>query len=137
MEKTSIIYPAIFMMVLTLCLYIKNFIDNMKGVKNKTIKFSFFKNYEGNVPENITVSRQTLKNQFELPILFYFLISLLLIFDSVLLIDLVLAWIFVISRYIHSIIRLTTNYVPHRAKLFQVGLLALIVSWIHFLYNIL
>ena len=92
---------------------------------------------KGDIPEYIEVSRQTLKNQFELPILFYFLISLLLIFDSVSLVDLVLAWIFVISRYIHCFIRLTTNYVPYRAKVFMVGLLTLIISWINLLYKIL
>jgi len=137
MEKSLIIYPVIFMIFLTLYLYVKNFLDNQRGVKSKVVKFNFFKAYKGDIPEYIAVSRQTLKNQFELPILFYFLISLLLIFDSVSLVDLVLAWIFVISRYIHCFIRLTTNYVPYRAKVFMVGLLTLIISWINLLYNIL
>ena len=137
MENTLIIYPVIFMIFLTLYLYVKNFLDNQRGVKSKIIRFNFFKAYKGDIPEYIAVSRQTLKNQFELPILFYFLISLLLIFDSVSLVDLVLAWIFVISRYIHCFIRLTTNYVPYRAKVFMVGLLTLIISWINLLYNIL
>jgi len=137
MEKTLILYPAIFMMVLTLCLYVKNYLDNRRGVKSKVVKFNFFQAYKGDIPEYIEISRQTLKNQFELPILFYFLISVLLIFDSVTLVDLVLAWLFVVSRYIHSFIRLTTNYVPYRAMLFQIGLLTLIISWICFLYNIL
>ena len=137
MEKSLIIYPVIFMIFLTLYLYVKNFLDNQRGVKSKVVKFNFFKAYKGDIPEYIAVSRQTLKNQFELPILFYFLISLLLIFDSVSLIDLVLAWIFVISRYIHCFIRLTTNYVPYRAKVFMVGLLTLIISWINLLYKIL
>ncbi len=137
MEKTLILYPAIFMMLLTLLLYVKNYLDNRKGVKSKVVKFNFFQAYKGDIPQYIEISRQTLKNQFELPILFYFLISVLLIFDSVTLVDLVLAWLFVVSRYIHSFIRLTTNYVPYRALLFQIGLLTLIISWIYFLYNIL
>ena len=137
MEKSLIIYPVIFMIFLTLYLYVKNFLDNQRGVKSKVVKFNFFKAYKGDIPEYIAVSRQTLKNQFELPILFYFLISVLLIFDSVSLVDLVLVWIFVISRYIHCFIRLTTNYVPYRAKVFMVGLLTLIISWINLLYNIL
>ncbi len=137
MQQTTILYPAILMMVLTLLLYVKSYLDNTKALKNKNIKGKYFKAYQGEVPEHIEVSRQTLKNQFELPILFYFLISLVLIFDKVTIIDLILAWAFVVSRYIHCYIRLTSNYVPYRAIIFQLGLFILIVWWIKFLSNIL
>ena len=137
MEKTLILYPAILMMLLTLFLYIKNYLDNQKAKKSGLIKFSYFKAYNGDVPEYVTVSRQTLKNQFELPIFFYFLISIILIFDKVSELDIIFAWIFVLSRYIHCYIRLSSNYVLNRAKAFQIGLLALILWWIIFLYNIL
>ena len=71
MEKTLILYPAILMMVLTLYLYVKNYFDNIGAYKNKIVKGGYFKAYQGDVPEYIEVSRQTLKNQFELPILFF------------------------------------------------------------------
>ena len=137
MKNTLIIYPSALMVTLTLFLYVKNYFDNVKATKNKGIKFSYFKTYQGEVPEYLAVSRQTLKNQFELPILFYFLISLILLFDSVSKIDLILAWIFVISRYLHCYIRLSSNHVPHRAKVFKLGMLVLIVWWVVSLYNIL
>ena len=47
MEKTLILYPAIGMMVLTLFVYVKNYLDNRKAVINKSIKFSYFKAYTG------------------------------------------------------------------------------------------
>ena len=125
------------MMVLTLYLYVKNYLDNRKATINKSIKFSYFKTYTGEVPDYVAVSRQTLKNQFELPIFFYFLISIILVFDKVSQLDLILAWIFVVSRYLHCYIRLSSNYVPYRAIVFQLGMLVLIAWWIIFLYNIL
>ena len=137
MEKTLILYPAISMMILRLFLYVKNSLDNRKAIINKSIKFSYFKTYTGEVPDYVAVSRQTLKNQFELPIFFYFLISIILVFDKVSQLDLILAWIFVVSRYLHCYIRLSSNYVPYRAIVFQLGMLVLIVWWIIFLYNIL
>tara|TARA_B100001750_G_scaffold34503_1_gene24370 strand:- start:24 stop:437 length:414 start_codon:yes stop_codon:yes gene_type:complete len=137
MDKTLILYPAIAMMILTLFLYVKNFLDNRKATINKSIKFSYFKTYTGEVPNYLTVSRQTLKNQFELPIFFYFLISVILVFNKVSQLDLIFSWIFVISRYLHCYIRLGSNYVPHRAKFFLLGMLVLIVWWIIVLYNIL
>jgi len=125
------------MMVLTLLLYVKSYLDNTKAIKSKFIKGKYFKAYKGEVPEYIEVSRQTLKNQFELPILFYFLVSLVIIFNNVSINDLIFAWAFVVSRYIHCYIRLTSNYVPYRAKVFISGYLILIVWWINFLSNIL
>jgi len=137
MEKNLILYPAIAMMILTLFLYVKNYLDNIKAKKNKSIKFSYFKTYTGEVPDYVVVSRQTLKNQFELPIFFYFLIAVILTFDKVSQLDIILAWTFVLSRYLHCYIRLSSNYVPNRAKVFQLGMLVLIVWWVVFLINIL
>ena len=137
MEKNLILVPAISMMILTLYLYVKNYFDNRKGIINKSIKFSYLKTYIGEVPNHVAVSRQTLKNQFELPIFFYFLISVILVFDKVSQLDLILAWIFVSSRYLHCYIRLSSNYVPNRAKVFQLGMLVLIAWWAIFLYNVL
>ena len=137
MEKNLILYPAIAMMILTLFLYVKNYLDNRKATKNKSLKFSYFKTYTGEVPDYVVVSRQTLKNQFELPIFFYFLIAVILAFDKVSQFDIVLAWTFVLSRYLHCYIRLSSNYVPYRAIVFQFGMFVLIVFWILFLVKIL
>ena len=137
MEKTLILYPAISMMILTLFVYVKNYLDNRKAIINKYTKFSYFKTYTGEVPDYVAVSRQTLKNQFELPIFFYFLIATILAFDKVSQLYLILAWIFVAFRYLHCYIRLSSNHVPHRAKVFKLGMLVLIVWWIVFLYTVL
>ena len=109
MEKNLILLPAISMMILTLFLYVKNYLDNRKAIINKSIKFSYFKAYKGEIPDYLAVSRQTLKNQFELPIFFYFLISIILVFDKVSQFDIILAWIFVVSRYLNCNIRLSYN----------------------------
>jgi|TARA_B110000495_G_scaffold195387_1_gene202848 hypothetical protein len=137
MEKTLILYPAILMMILTLFLYVKNYLDNVKAKKSNAVKFSYFKIYEGEVPDYVSISRQTLKNQFELPIFFYFLTAIILVFDQVSQLDLIFGWIFVISRYVHCYIRLSSNYVPYRAKVFKLGMIILIVWWTIFLYYIL
>ena len=137
MEKTLILYPAISMMILTLFLYVKNYLDSKKAVLNKSIQYNYFKTYTGEVPDYMAVSRQTLKNQFELPIFFYFLISIILVFDKVSQLDIIFAWLFSASRYLHCYIRLSSNYVPYRGKVFQLAMIILIAWWIIVLYNIL
>ena len=137
MEKTLILYPAISMMILTLFLYVKNYLDSKKAVLNKSIQYNYFKTYTGEVPDYMAVSRQTLKNQFELPTFFYFLISIILVFDRVSQLDIIFAWLFTASRYLHCYIRLSSNYVPYRGKVFQLGMIILIAWWIIVLYDIL
>ena len=137
MQETIILYPAIMMMILTIFLYVKNYFDNFKAMINKELSSAFFKAYQGEVPENVEVSRQTLKNQFELPIFFYFLTTLILILKVPTALDLILAWLFVISRYMHCYDRLTSNHVPFRAKIFTFGFFTLIIWWIIFLSTIL
>jgi len=132
MEKTLILYPAVAMMLLTLFLYAKNYLDNRKATKAGDVKFRYFKIYKGDVPDYMAVSRQTLKNQFELPIFFYFLTSVILAIDKVDQLDIIFAWVFVASRYLHCYIRLSSNYILYRATIFQLGILVLIAWWIIF-----
>ena len=136
METKIILYPAVSMIFLTLFLYAKNYLDNVKAKKAGIIKFSYFKTYTGEVPDYMYVSRQTLKNQFELPIFFYFLISVILVFDNVSQLDVIFAWLFVVSRYVHCYIRLTSNNVLYRSKFFIIGMLLLVLWWVIFLYQL-
>jgi hypothetical protein len=69
-------------------------------------------------------------NLFELPILFYTTILLTLILmvqDSILVI---LAWAFVISRYLHSFVHVSYNRVMHRFSFFVFSGFVLLAYWV-------
>jgi len=69
-------------------------------------------------------------NLFELPILFYTAILLTLILmvqDSILVI---LAWAFVISRYLHSFVHVSYNRVMHRFSVFVFSSFVLLAYWV-------
>lgn len=69
-------------------------------------------------------------NLFELPVLFFTAILLTLILmiqDSILVI---LAWAFVSSRYLHSLIHVTYNQVMHRFSVFIFGGFVLLAFWV-------
>ena len=137
MEKKLLIYPTLLNILLVFLLYAKNLFDNRKAIKSKSIKMNYFKIYKGRVPDYIAVSRQTLKNQFELPIIFYFLISIILYFEQVFFIDLFLAWLFVLSRYVHAYVRLSSNRIKHRSITFQIGFYTLLFWFLKFIFNII
>ena len=69
-------------------------------------------------------------NLFEGPVLFYLAILLALILmlqDGIIV---ALAWVYVVSRYVHSFIHLTYNQVMHRFWVFAFSSLALLAIWV-------
>ena len=136
MKSYLILYPAFLMILLTFFIYLKNRLDANKAYKSGYIDGKYFKTYDGKAPSYLETSRQTLKNQFELPIIFYFLIILLYINETITIYEIILSWAFSISRYLHCYIRLTSNYIPYRAKIFTFGYIILIVLSIDVLIHL-
>ena len=113
-----------------------NRLDANKAYKSREVEGKYFKTYAGKAPYYLETSRQTLKNQFELPVVFYFLVILLYINETITIYELMLSWAFSISRYLHAYIRLTSNYVPYRAKIFTFGYFTLIILSIDVLISL-
>jgi len=135
MDRILILYPVFAMVLLTFFSYIVMFLIVKKYITKKEIKYGQFKLYRGEFPDDYEQSRQHLKNQFELPIIFYLLVALLYSLNNLQYIDIILAWLFVISRYIHSFIRFKNNYLPYRGTVFSFGLVVLLAGWINFLWH--
>lgn len=76
-------------------------------------------------------------NQFELPVLFYVLTALALFTRKADLIFVILAWVFVFSRYVHAFIHVTSNDLKLRFTAYMVGLIALLIMWVLFALAIL
>ena len=134
MDRILILYPVFAMVLLIFFSYIVMFLIVKKYITKKEIKYGQFKLYRGEFPDDYEQSRQHLKNQFELPIIFYLLVALLYSLNNLQYIDIILAWLFVISRYIHSFIRFKNNYLPYRGTVFALGLVILLAGWINFVF---
>jgi hypothetical protein len=76
-------------------------------------------------------------NQFQLPVLFYVLMTLALITKQADLLMVVLAWVFVLLRIAHAFIHITHNRVMRRGGTFGLGAMVLIVMWLIFAVRIL
>jgi len=94
-------------------------------------------NQGGEIPEYLAKVNNNYNNLLELPILFYIITILLYITDRVEPTQLILAWIFVASRYVHSYIHTTYNNIRHRLRSFMIGVTALIVMWCLFFVRVL
>jgi hypothetical protein len=126
MEKDLIFLPVLVQVLLTLGLYI--FLAKAKSTAMNLGQVNEDRRalYDDAWPENILQINNCIRNQFEVPVLFYALIFVIWAVDSVNVTIQILAWLFVLSRIVHAVIHTGSNYVPHRRKVFSFGCLLLI-----------
>jgi hypothetical protein len=138
MDKYLILFPTAPIILLTFIVALHlRYSATRKAINNKEVKYRYFRVYSGDAPDYLLASRQHYKNMFELPILFYLVCILIFISDNLDIIDLVLAWSFVVSKFVHSLIRMTTNYVPHRALAYSIGFIILFIQFTYFFIKII
>jgi hypothetical protein len=78
-------------------------------------------------PANVVQVSNNIANQFEVPVLFYVLCIILNSINAAGTTAVVLAWLFVVSRYAHAFVHVGSNYVPVRMKIFMFGCVVLLV----------
>jgi len=83
-------------------------------------------------PEGAQLASNNLANQFQLPVLFYALSGLALAIDHVSVWLVILAVLFVISRYIHAFVHMTSNRVYRRFVVYLSGMVILGLMWLGF-----
>lgn len=75
-------------------------------------------------------------NQFQLPILFYVAALLALWSGAVGWVEVVLAWLFVVLRYVHAAIHTSTNNLLPRFSAYTAGMVVLMMLWLWLLVRL-
>ena len=76
-------------------------------------------------------------NQFELPVLFYVLIAIALPIRHADLVIVMLSWVFVVTRFVHAGIFVSSNDLRQRSLVWFAGVLVLFAMWLYFALKIL
>src|SRR6202023_834475 len=76
-------------------------------------------------------------NQFELPLLFYILIALVLPLRHADFVIVLLSWVFVVTRFVHAAIFVSSNDLNRRSLAWFAGVLVLLAMWVYFALKIL
>ena len=90
-----------------------------------------------NWPTRATQIGNCFANQFELPLLFYILIALALPLRHADLFIVLMSWVFVVTRFVHAGIFVTSNDLGRRSMAWLAGVLVLFAMWIYFALKIL
>lgn len=100
-------------------------------VKAGRIRVSQFReNHTAAEPAESLVVRNSIANQFELPLLFYACCIVLYVTQADNLPAVILAWVFVATRYAHAFVHVTSNNLRYRSPLFALGFLVLAGMWV-------
>jgi len=106
------------------------------AVKTGAVKLSAFRlNDAEAMPVNMQQASRNYTNLFEVPVFFYgagiLAVALGLENPSIIL----LGWVFVVARIVHSWIHVTNNNVIHRLQAFMVGNICVLLIWIIILWE--
>lgn len=135
MNQTAIFWPMLAHVALIYGIYVLLSRQRVKAVSSGSARSSQFRENLNEPTESLFV-HNSLRNQFELPMLFYPLCIVLYVTDGVTLLTVILAWLFVALRYIHAFIHMTTNRIRYRRPIFAIGWLVLGILWLTFAFQI-
>jgi hypothetical protein len=90
-----------------------------------------------NWPVRATQVGNCYRNQFELPMLLYVLIALALPLRHADLFIVLMSWVFVITRFVHAGVFVTSNDLGRRSMAWLAGVLVLLVMWLYFALKML
>ena len=126
MNQQLIFIPVLAQILLVLMLYIRLKMEKTKAIELGAVDHKKAALDNDAWPDNVIKVSNNIRNQFETPVLFYVLAIMLFSVQGVDAMIISLAWIYVLSRYVHAYIHTGSNYVPYRFKAFLVGLLILL-----------
>lgn len=125
----SMIWPMFAHVVLVFVLYVLLSRRRVAAVKAGRATVAQFRQ-NLNEPEDSLFVHNNLKNQFELPIFFHVGCIAIYIVNADNIGTVALAWIFVLARYAHSFVHVTSNRIRYRRTAFVVGMASLLFMWI-------
>ncbi|PCI62554.1 MAG: hypothetical protein COB37_06585 [Kordiimonadales bacterium] len=122
MADQFIFIPVLIQIFLTLMLYVALLKRKKKAAADKTVDLERRGLHNDAWPDTVLQVNNNIRNQFEVPVLFYALIMVLWSLEAINIYAHALAWIFVLTRLVHAYVHTGSNFVPLRLRMFSFGI---------------
>jgi hypothetical protein len=132
MSVQMVLLPVFVLVALTFALLLWMATARARALTGKEIRLKDIALGQPNWPERPTQIGNCFSNQFELPVLFYILIAVALPLRHADLVIVLLSWVFVVTRFAHAGIFVTSNNVQQRSLAWFAGVLVLLAMWLYF-----
>jgi hypothetical protein len=123
---SSLLWPMLAHIGLIFGLYVWLTMARARAVKRGEVEYGCFV-LGREEPRAVARITRNLANQFELPVLFYAIVVLLVALGRVTAIDVAAAWVFVAGRIVHTLVQTLTDDVRLRGRVFVINFLAIVV----------
>lgn len=137
MSVQMVLLPVFALVGLTFALLLGTFTSRTRSIMSRETRLKDIALGEPNWPQRVTQIGNCYNNQFQLPALFYLLIALALPLRHADLVIVLLSWVFVVCRYAHAGVFVTSNDVRRRGPIWLAGALVLMAMWVYFALRIL
>jgi hypothetical protein len=137
MSIPMILLPVFVQVFLTFALLMGMAMSRGHALSSGETKFKDIALRQQNWPARATQLGNCFSNQFEVPVLFYVLIALALPLRHADLIIVMLSWVFVVTRFAHAGVFVTSNDVRTRSLVWFAGVIVLFAMWLYFALKIL
>lgn len=123
MDNNWILLPLVLQIVLATETYLALALTRARALKAHAVDARASKLDDTVWPDRIRAINNNVKNQFEVPVMFYALVIILWQLGAAGPLAQTLAWLFVLSRIVHTLIHTGKNNVNLRFAAFAFGLL--------------
>ena len=131
MHSTRILFPLIALVAWTGLVLLLIPIARFRAGFRREIRIDDFKFGESaSVPAHVSIPNRNFMNLLEAPVLFYLACVLLFVTAGTSPATLALAWAYVATRLVHSLIHLSYNRVAHRLMAFAASNAVLVALWV-------
>ena len=132
-----VLLPVFAMIGLTFALLIGMFGTRRTALVSRQTRIKDIALGQPNWPQRATQIANCYRNQFELPVLFDVLIAIALPIRHADLVIVILSWVFVVTRFIHAGLFVSSNDFGRRSTAWLAGALVLLIMWVYFALKIL
>jgi hypothetical protein len=129
-----ILLSVIVQVGLTFAILLKMRAVRYRAIKDGQVRIGDIAVNHAAWPDNVRAVQNNYANQFELPVLFYVAVLLVLNLGFELWLFAILCWAFVASRIVHALIHTGDNHVPRRFMAFLFGFVVLALQWLYILF---
>jgi hypothetical protein len=137
MSVQMVLLPVFVLVGLAFALLLGMASARTRALKGRETSLKDIALRQPNWPVRATQIANCFSNQFEIPVLFYLLIALALPLRHADLVIVLLSWLFVVTRFVHAGIFVTSNNVQQRGTVWFAGVLVLLAMWLYFALKIL
>ena len=134
MTANAILWPTFALVALIFAVWLTLFFQRMAHMRRNPPRAGDFATGAAAMSyfEPVEMAANNLRNLFEMPVLYFALVPLLLVTGEAGTVQVALAWAYVALRAVHSWIHIGTKRVPHRFLVYLASCALLSAMWIGF-----